>query len=51
MYRTPAACSIPCKATFMSNGLATPPNEQCWVMRSVGLAGLVRAVPGIERCA
>src|SRR5262249_1923231 len=28
-----------------------PPNEQCWVMRSVGLLGLVRAGPGIERCA
>jgi hypothetical protein len=28
-----------------------PPYEQCWVMRSVGLLGLVMAVPGIERCA
>ena len=28
-----------------------PPNEQCWVMRSVGLLGLVRAGPGVERCA
>jgi RNA-directed DNA polymerase len=27
------------------------PNEQCWVMRSVGLLGLVGAGPGIERCA
>ena len=27
------------------------PNEQCWVMRSVGLLGLVRAGPGVERCA
>jgi RNA-directed DNA polymerase len=27
------------------------PNEQCWVMRSVGLSGLVRAALGIERCA
>jgi group II intron reverse transcriptase/maturase len=27
------------------------PYEQCWVMRSVGLLGLVRAGPGIERCA
>ena len=26
------------------------PNEQCWVMRSVGLSGLVRAIPGIECC-
>ena len=28
-----------------------PPYEQCWIMRSVGLLGLVRAGPGIERCA
>jgi len=28
-----------------------PPNEQRRVMRSVGLSGLVRAVPGVERCA
>jgi hypothetical protein len=28
-----------------------PPNEQCWVMRSVGLLGLVRAAPGVQRCA
>jgi RNA-directed DNA polymerase len=28
-----------------------PPYEQCWVMRSAGLLGLVRAGPGIERCA
>ena len=28
-----------------------PPNEQCWVMRSVGLLSLVRARPGVERCA
>jgi RNA-directed DNA polymerase len=27
------------------------PYGQCWVMRSVGLLGLVRAGPGIERCA
>ncbi len=27
------------------------PNEQCWVMRSAGLPGLVRAGPGVERCA
>jgi retron-type reverse transcriptase len=27
------------------------PYEQCWIMRSVGLLGLVRAGPGIERCA
>jgi len=24
-YRTPAACSMPCSATFMSAGLITPP--------------------------
>jgi retron-type reverse transcriptase len=28
-----------------------PPYEQCWIMRSVGLLGLVRAAPGVERCA
>ena len=28
-----------------------PPNEQCQVMRSVGLSGLVRAGAGAERCA
>ena len=28
-----------------------PPYEQCWIMRSVGLLGLVRAGSGIERCA
>jgi RNA-directed DNA polymerase len=27
------------------------PNEQCWVMRSVGLLGLVRVWLGVERCA
>jgi group II intron reverse transcriptase/maturase len=27
------------------------PYEQCWVMRSVGLLSLVRAWPGVERCA
>jgi RNA-directed DNA polymerase len=27
------------------------PYEQCWVMRSVGLFGLVEAVSGVERCA
>jgi hypothetical protein len=27
------------------------PYEQCWVMRSVGLSGLVRAWLGVERCA
>jgi len=28
-----------------------PPYEQRWVMRSVGLLGLVRARSGVERCA
>jgi RNA-directed DNA polymerase len=28
-----------------------PPYEQCWVMRSVGLFGLVGRVWGPERCA
>src|SRR5262249_30503482 len=28
-----------------------PPYEQCWVMCSVGLSGLVRAGLGVERCA
>jgi RNA-directed DNA polymerase len=28
-----------------------PPYEQCWIMRSVGPLGLVRAGSGIERCA
>src|SRR6476469_1212976 len=33
LTRTPAACSIPCKATFKSNGLITPP---CGTPSSVG---------------
>jgi hypothetical protein len=32
-------------------GETTPPNEQCQVMRSVGLSGLVRAGAEAERCA
>jgi hypothetical protein len=32
-------------------GLITPPYEQCWVMRSVGLSVLVRAGATVERCA
>jgi RNA-directed DNA polymerase len=28
-----------------------PPNEQCWVMRSVGLSALVGVRPVVERCA
>jgi hypothetical protein len=51
MYRTPAASSIPCKATFINTGLITPPYEQCWVMRSAGLPGLVGAGSASERCA
>jgi RNA-directed DNA polymerase len=27
------------------------PYEQCWVMRSIGLLGLVKAAPGVQRCA
>jgi retron-type reverse transcriptase len=26
-----------------------PPNEQCWIMRSAGLSGLVRARSGLDR--
>jgi hypothetical protein len=51
MYRTPAASSIPCKATFISAGLITPPYAQCRIMRSAGLAGLVVAGSAGERCA
>jgi hypothetical protein len=39
------------KAIFNNKGEITPPYEQCWVMRSVGLLSLVRARPGAERCA
>ncbi|WP_239377441.1 reverse transcriptase/maturase family protein, partial [Frankia sp. Cj5] len=28
-----------------------PPYEQCWIMRSAGLSGLVRTQSGVERCA
>jgi RNA-directed DNA polymerase len=28
-----------------------PPNEQCWVMHSIGLPVLVRAGTAVERCA
>jgi len=34
-----------------SSGDRMPPYEQCWIMCSVGLLGLVRAGPGVERCA
>ncbi len=37
--------------SLRDRGLAVGPNEQCWVMRSVGLLGLVRTQLGIERCA
>jgi hypothetical protein len=33
------------------SGDKMPPYEQCWVMRSAGLPGLVTATPGIEHCA
>jgi hypothetical protein len=36
---------------FAKIGETADPYEQCWVMRSLGLSGLVRAVLGIERCA
>jgi hypothetical protein len=42
---------MPCNATFKSNGLITPPYEQCWVMRSAGLLALVTATLAFERCA
>jgi len=51
MYRTPAASSIPCSATFISTGLITPPYEQRWVMRSAGRQGLVTAILGVDHCA
>jgi hypothetical protein len=35
---------------FDKIGEATPPYEQCWVMRSAGLFGLVGAVLGVEGC-
>jgi hypothetical protein len=34
-----------------SNGEIAAPYEQCWIMCSVGLLGVVRAGAGIERCA
>jgi hypothetical protein len=50
-YLTPAACSMPCSATFIINGLITPPCEQGGVMRGAGLLALVTATPGVEHCA
>ena len=38
-------------AMLLSKGERIPPYEQCRVMRSVGLPGLVRAGAGAERCA
>jgi hypothetical protein len=32
-------------------GETTPPYEQCWIMRSAGLLGLVTATLGAEHCA
>jgi hypothetical protein len=39
------------RATLLSSGERIDPYEQCWIMRSVGLSGLVRSGPGVERCA
>jgi hypothetical protein len=50
-YLTPAASSMPCNATFIKHGLITPPYEQCRVMRSAGLMGLVEAGSASEHCA
>jgi len=36
---------------FAINGEMTPPNEQCWLMRSVDLSGLVSGGSMVERCA
>jgi hypothetical protein len=36
---------------FANTGEIAEPYEQCWVMRSDGRLGVVRAAPGIERCA
>jgi hypothetical protein len=45
----------PTRAGTPQGGLCSaehnPPNEQRWVMRSVGLSGLVRTWLGAERCA
>src|SRR5664279_3260692 len=49
-YRTPAACSIPCRAIFRSNGLTTPPTQlaigPCFALR-VGFGAGVGAVGGV----
>ena len=50
-YRTPAASSSPCNATFSRHGEITPPYEQCRVMRSAGPLALVTATLGIEHYA
>lgn len=44
--RTWQSSSSPCSAIFNNKGEITPPNEQCWVMRSVGLLSLVRVASG-----
>jgi hypothetical protein len=50
-YLALAAASSPCRATFRSNGLITPPYVQCRVMRSAGRPGLVGAGSASGRCA
>jgi len=50
-YRTPAASSSPWSATFIINGLITPPYEQRRVMRSAGLLALVTAMLAFQHCA
>ena len=46
-YRHPAARSIPCRATFNSNGLITPP---CGVPSSVGANRLFSITPAFNHC-
>jgi hypothetical protein len=36
---------------FANTGETAEPNEQCRVMRSAGLSGLVLGQIGVERCA
>jgi hypothetical protein len=50
-YRTPAASSRPCSATFISKGETIPPYAQCRVIRSAGLVVLVGAGSAGEHCA
>ena len=46
-YRHPAARSIPCRATFNSNGLITPP---CGVPSSVGANRPFSITPAFNHC-